>query len=582
MTDAATPRNRRWWRLAVHTFRIALLVAIVGLIHLAHRRRVEAARAREFVFDVPVDRVREVLPTADALGEVDPDLRTRDVLDESGQRIGYVLQTSPDGDEAIGFSGPTNLLLGFDSDDRLAGVVVLSSEDTEEHVEQIVAASSFLDGFDGLTWDEAAAGVNVDAVSGATLTSLAIREAITRRLAEDKPLARSLKFPEPPQAEDVRDLYTEAATLEPRTDDVAAYRVLDDAGTEIGSLLRTAFSAEDVIGYQGPTETYIGLDNEDRVVGFVPGDSYDNEPYVGYVRDEMYYLDGLKERSLADLAELDLAAEGIEGVSGATMTSMAVARGLAKAARAHLDAHRTAAEAAIPEEATRWQPSNRDLGTCLVVLVGVVAAFTSLRGSRWFRVPFQLVLVGYLGFVNGDLVSQASLVGWGKHGVPWRTTFGLAVLSAAALLVPIVSKRNVYCSHLCPHGAAQQLLRNRIPWQWRLPKRLAVCLSLVPGLLLVWVVAVATTGWAFSLVDIEPFDAYVFRVAGWATLVIAVVGLVASAFIPMAYCRFGCPTGALLGFLRFSARSDRLTIRDGAAVVCLGVAACCLLGGIGT
>jgi hypothetical protein len=31
--------------------------------------------------------------------------------------------------------------------------------------------------------------------------------------------------------------------------------------------------------------------------------------------------------------------------------------------------------------------------------------------------------------------------------------------------------------------------------------------------------------------------------------VVAVAGLVASLFIPMAYCRFGCPTGAVLDYI---------------------------------
>ena len=70
----------------------------------------------------------------------------------------------------------------------------------------------------------------------------------------------------------------------------------------------------------------------------------------------------------------------------------------------------------------------------------------------------------------------------------------------------------------------------------------------------------------FSLVDIEPFDAWVFYVAGWATITIAVIGLVASLFVPMAYCRYGCPTGAVLGYLRFHSRSDRWTRRDWVAL----------------
>ena len=61
-----------------------------------------------------------------------------------------------------------------------------------------------------------------------------------------------------------------------------------------------------------------------------------------------------------------------------------------------------------------------------------------------------------------------------------------------------------------------------------------------------------------DLAAIEPFDGFEFRVAGWATIVIFVVGLLVSLVSPMAYCRFGCPTGAVLNFLRFRADSHRL------------------------
>jgi polyferredoxin len=87
-------------------------------------------------------------------------------------------------------------------------------------------------------------------------------------------------------------------------------------------------------------------------------------------------------------------------------------------------------------------------------------------------------------------------------------------------------------------------------------------LSLLPPALLTLSVMVAMTSLTFSLVDIEPFDAWVFRIAGWATITVAVAGLAASLFLPMAYCRFGCPTGTLIGYLRFNSRSDRWGRRD--------------------
>ena len=82
-----------------------------------------------------------------------------------------------------------------------------------------------------------------------------------------------------------------------------------------------------------------------------------------------------------------------------------------------------------------------------------------------------------------------------------------------------------------------------------------------------------------SLVDLEPFDAWVIGLAGVAAATIAIVGLVASLFVPMAYCRYGCPTGALLQFLRFHGRSDRVSVQDVAAVLLTAISVTFVLAG---
>ncbi|MCH5373208.1 MAG: 4Fe-4S binding protein, partial [Planctomycetes bacterium] len=139
-------------------------------------------------------------------------------------------------------------------------------------------------------------------------------------------------------------------------------------------------------------------------------------------------------------------------------------------------------------------------------------------------------------------------------------------LVAAAFVIPLATRRQLYCHHVCPHGAAQQLLKNLIPYHIKLPGWAARTLSAVPWLLLLAVLLVAMWHCPFSLASLEPFDAYLFRVAGWASIMIAVVGLAASLIVPMAYCRFGCPTGAVLNFLRLQGRGDRFRFRDVAAL----------------
>jgi len=560
MSAANQSGSRR--RIAVHGIRVLLFTLILVLIHVRHVRHV-AEQQTELLAPADLEQVLEFYPTATRIADqVDANGR-RAVYDAEEKLLGIFLQTSPQSDHILGFSGPTNLRIAFGPDDCIVGVCILSSRDTREHVKQVRQDERFLQAFRGQTWKEAASQTAVDAVSGATLTSLAIREAINHRLGGDR---FSLRFPDPLTVDEARRLFADAVAVE--ADQRSLWHVSNDRNTKIGTILRTSPAADPIIGYQGPTEALIGFDRNQRVIGMVLGKSYDNDPYVSYVRDNEYFLALFNNKVLAELAKFDLEEAEVEGVSGATMTSMAIARGLVLAAAEHRD------KLAIPpprevDSFLRWpqvQWSLRDFGTAAVVFAGLIVGCTSLRSNRVARLLLQLLLIGYLGLINGDMLSQALMVGWSQNGVPWRNAGGLVFLTMAAFLVPLTTRRNIYCSHLCPHGAAQQLLKNRLPWQLHLPRWLKTILLLVPATLIAWSIVVAMAALPFSLVDIEPFDAWVLRVAGWATITIAIVGLVASLFVPMAFCRYGCPTGATLNFLRFNSRSDRWARRDWLAV----------------
>ncbi len=194
--------------------------------------------------------------------------------------------------------------------------------------------------------------------------------------------------------------------------------------------------------------------------------------------------------------------------------------------------------------------------TLAVILVGICISATRLRGVRWLRITWQLIVVLYIGFTAGTVLSLASFFGWAQTGLP-QGAASLVLLTVAAFAIPLFTKRNVYCSHLCPHGAVQQLAlkfakpRYSVPSRWR-------WLANLPLVLLFVALLVSVTHAPFSLVDLEPFDAYLFRIAGWATITIAVISFIASCFIPMAYCRYGCATGAMLEYVRLHAKSDQI------------------------
>jgi NosR/NirI family transcriptional regulator, nitrous oxide reductase regulator len=560
--------------MLAHALRVAVVAAIAWLVHAEHGRFV-ARQAAVDLAALPIARVQRYLPEAAAVGNDSAAvLGGRDLLDADGAGVGTIFRTSPAGDAAIGFSGPTDLLVICDADLRVAGVEVLSSRDTRDHVQAIERDPAFLKSFAGRSLDEAAAiqPAKADAVAGATLTSLAITEALVLRLGG---AAAASRFEAAPALADVQIVFPAAARMEVDAGDPTVIRVTDRDTIPLGWLLRTSPAADRVIGYQGPTDAIIGFDTEGKVCGVAVLGSFDNEPYVGYVRDDAAFRGVYRGMTIEQVAGLDPGDTGVEGVSGATMTSQAVAEGLVRAARVRRDADAAPQRVSSPDGAIAAIIRGIDgpqWGALGVIAAGIVTGFTRLRGTWFGRLALPIAVLAYLGFGAGALLSQAQVWGWAQAGIP-RGAAVLLALAVAAIVLPMTTRRNIYCSHLCAHGAAQQLLVRLVKPNRSMPKRLRPWLTFLPWGLLAVAILTAGLHLPLGLVDIEPFDAYLPTVAGVAALAIFGVSLAVSCMVPMAYCRYGCPTGALLDHLRFHGRADRFTWRDGIMLGCLAVAA---------
>ena len=540
--------------IAVRLFRLGLLAAAVLLI----RSQVSSQSSAS---TLTVERIRDFFPAAatlDAGGEM------RAVKDASGITLGTVVETSPGSDSIIGYSGPTNTLLALDPQGAIIGLRILSSGDTPDHLAEVIRDRSFFKQFHTLKMGDTLA--KVDGVSGATLTSTAIAEGILQRLGRE---ASSLRFPEPITLDEVRALEPLAASLRAGKKNPNLIDVLDASGKTIAIATRTSPVSDAIVGYKGPTDTLMLLDAAGKTLRAIRvRRSYETKAYLGYVTDDAYFMRLFNGKTLEQLAGIDFEEEKIEGVSGATITSWSIAESLKKRSEKMLT-ERSGRTAWLKQIRWRWQ----DTGHALVILSAFLMAFTALRGNQLARNLHHLFLVVYAGFVVGEMLSQALFVGWARHGAPWRSAPGLVLLAAVALLAPVFSRRQLYCHHICPHGALQQLLMRRIKWQWSPPQWLSAILEKLPFALLLLVLFTGITSLTLDLNAIEPFDAWLIRVSGLSAIVIAIIGLLFSLVTPMAYCRYGCPTGALFKLLRFSGDAERFGTRDWIALLVVVAAA---------
>jgi hypothetical protein len=251
--------------------------------------------------------------------------------------------------------------------------------------------------------------------------------------------------------------------------------------------------------------------------------------------DELRFADGFAGRKIDEI----LAAPREDGlvVSGASVTAGAVTATVREMLRRHL--------AEAPRRGMPWAT----LAATGWIVAGLVIGLG--RPGQRLRRGFAVVSV-IAGLTLGWMVGQDQLLGWARNGIDLSHGIPLILLTAVALLVPAFTGKNVYCSRICPHGAAQTLAGMAIKRRFGLPARWHRILQRMPWLTLVaiWVLALLGSGFPFAM--IEPFE--VWSAGFYALLPAAILssGLIAAVFLPQAYCHYGCPTGAMLKFLTHS------------------------------
>lgn len=342
--------------------------------------------------------------------------------------------------------------------------------------------------------------------------------------------------------------------------------VEDAAGEKIGYALCTMPESREIVGYSGPSDVLVVFDTEDKGIGVAVRHSYDTPSHVEDVTRDFIFMERWNGRTWDDIAEItDLHEAGIYGVSGATRTSDAVAQSIT---------HRLALAAGGEGMVAPFRFGWRD-GVLLGILgLGCLFAFWKAKSFQRWRWVYSVGTILGLGFWLGDLIAQSLLVGWVESRVPWEATPGLVLFVAAAFLLPWFTKQPVYCQFICPHGNLQRLAMKVIPATWKRPLRDdgKWVARWIPVMLLAVVLAVSFLQLDLDLAGIEPFDAYLLKGAGLATIAVALIGLAISLFYPMAYCKFGCPTGWLLEFVRRRAGKDRFSERDWMGLVLFALA----------
>ena len=307
--------------------------------------------------------------------------------------------------------------------------------------------------------------------------------------------------------------------------------------------------AKDVQGYGGPVPLKIHI-KDGRVAAVEAEPNAESPDFFNRAKE---LLNHWQNKSVDEAL-----AEEVDAVSGATFSSRAIIanmqRGLAYAKQhgqwgedGSAGALGTSAPPIEGGSAGALETSAPPIVALIVVLLGaVVPLFYNNRRLHLVQLAVNVVV---LGLWTGTFVSYTLFLRIFAGGVSLSTIGALAaplLMLIVALIYPLAGRSGHYCANICPFGSAQELAGKLSRRKLRITPRVLKLLSVLRNLLWGVLMALLLTGTCTAWIDYELFTAFLYSSASVWVTVLAALFLVLSVWVPRPYCRFVCPTGALI------------------------------------
>lgn len=308
-------------------------------------------------------------------------------------------------------------------------------------------------------------------------------------------------------------------------------------------VVNTRVLAKDVQGYGGPVPLKIHIDKDGRLTAIEAEPNAESPSFFDRAKELFSRWQG---------KTIDEAmAEDVDAVSGATFSSKAIIRNVQRGL-AYAKQHGLAdgGKGAQEESAERTVATGWTLGSIValiaVLLGAVVPLFTNNRRLHLVQLVVNVVV---LGLWTGTFVSYTLFLRLFAGGVSLSAIGTLAaplLMLIVALLYPLAGRSGHYCAHVCPFGSAQELAGKLSRRKLRITPHVLRVLTALRNLLWGVLMALLLTGTCSAWIDYELFTAFIYSSASVWVIVLAMLFLVLSVWVPRPYCRFVCPTGALM------------------------------------
>ena len=308
-------------------------------------------------------------------------------------------------------------------------------------------------------------------------------------------------------------------------------------------VVNTRVLAKDVQGYGGPVPLKIHIDKDGRLTAIEAEPNAESPSFFDHAKE---LFSRWQDKTIDEAM-----AEDVDAVSGATFSSKAIIRNVQRGL-AYAKQHGLAdgGKGAQKESAERTVATGWTLGSIVALIAVLLGAIVPLfTNNRRLHLVQLVVNVVVLGLWTGTFVSYTLFLRLFAGGVSLSAIGTLAaplLMLIVALLYPLAGRSGHYCAHVCPFGSAQELAGKLSRRKLRITPRVLRVLTALRNLLWGVLMALLLTGTCTAWIDYELFTAFIYSSASVWVIVLAVLFLVLSVWVPRPYCRFVCPTGALM------------------------------------
>jgi hypothetical protein len=305
------------------------------------------------------------------------------------------------------------------------------------------------------------------------------------------------------------------------------FEIYNSANAIIGYAL--AYKGEQ--GYGGRVPVYVLTDADNIIKGIVLGQHYESRDYMKNIVQKGLLL-AWNGKTTDEALTVD-----VDAKTGATITSQAIISGVKSAVSGSV----------VKAEFQFFSGENI---ASLALLFLLTLAYFSPKKLMKYRTVLQVLSIAIYGFWLTHFLSLSQIIAWLSTGINVKVQLFLAILFCLSILLPILFGKSFYCSWVCPFGASQELCGKITKNKYALNPTTIKIVRYTRDIFFFSIMALLWLGFFLDLNLFEPFSAFSIIQTSYFTLGLAGFFLIVSVFVPKAWCKYFCPTGYILEWIR--------------------------------